>query len=184
MKRRLLLLLALVALGFLVFKLTGDDTGLAGDTTRAAQQTGYYLRDATVTEYGVDGKVRLEVAVRSATEDPARKVVDLEAVAVNYFPDGDRKWRLTAQRGQMAEGSEVVELEGDVTMTGAQRSLPDSAVVRTERLTLDTSAQLARTDEPVTLGFGPYTLAARGLHADLKAETLQLESEVNGHFNP
>jgi lipopolysaccharide export system protein LptC len=183
-KRRLLLLLALVALGFLVFKLTGDDTGLAGDTTRAAQQTGYYLRDATVTEYGVDGKVRLEVAVRSATEDPARKVVDLEAVAVNYFPDGDRKWRLTAQRGQMAEGSEVVELEGDVTMTGAQRSLPDSAVVRTERLTLDTSAQLARTDEPVTLGFGPYTLAARGLHADLKAETLQLESEVNGHFNP
>jgi LPS export ABC transporter protein LptC len=183
-KRRLLLLLALVALGFLVFKLTGDDTGLAGDTTRAAQQTGYYLRDATVTEYGVDGKVRLEVAVRSATEDPARKVVDLEAVAVNYFPDGDRKWRLTAQRGQRAEGSEVVELEGDVTMTGAQRSLPDSAVVRTERLTLDTSAQLARTDEPVTLGFGPYTLAARGLHADLKAETLQLESEVNGHFNP
>lgn len=184
MKRRLLLLLALVALGFLVFKLTGDDTGLAGDTTRAAQQTGYYLRDATVTEYGVDGKVRLEVAVRSATEDPARKVVDLEAVAVNYFPDGDRKWRLTAQRGQMAEGSEVVELEGDVTMTGAQRSLPDSAVVRTERLTLDTSAQLARTDQPVTLGFGPYTLAARGLRADLKAETLQLESEVNGHFNP
>ncbi len=184
MKRRLLLLLALVALGFLVFKLTGDDSGLAGDTTRTAQQTGYYLRDATVTEYGVDGKVRLEVAVRSATEDPARKVVDLEAVAVNYFPDGDRKWRLTAQRGQMAEGSEVVELEGDVTMTGAQRSLPDSAVVRTERLTLDTSAQLARTDEPVTLGFGPYTLAARGLHADLKAETLQLESEVNGRFNP
>lgn len=184
MKRRLLLLLALVALGFLVFKLTGDDTGLAGDTTRAAQQTGYYLRDATVTEYGVDGKVRLEVAVRSATEDPARKVVDLEAVAVNYFPDGDRKWRLTAQRGQMAEGSEVVELEGDVTMTGARRSLPDSAVVRTERLTLDTSAQLARTDQPVTLGFGPYTLAARGLRADLKAETLQLESEVNGHFNP
>jgi hypothetical protein len=73
-KGRLLLLLALVALGFLVFKLTGDDPGLAGDTTRTAQQTGYYLRDATVTEYGMDGKVRLEVAIRSATEDPARKV--------------------------------------------------------------------------------------------------------------
>jgi LPS export ABC transporter protein LptC len=183
-KGRLLLLLALVALVFVVFKLTGDDSGLAGETTLATQQTGYYLRDATVTEYGVDGKVRLEVAVRSATEDPARKVVDLETVAVNYFPAGDRNWRLTAQRGQMAEGSEVVELEGDVTMTGAQRSPPDSAVVRTERLTLDTSAQQARTDQPVTLGFGRYTLAARGLRADLKAETLQLESEVNGHFNP
>jgi LPS export ABC transporter protein LptC len=71
-----------------------------------------------------------------------------------------------------------------VKMTGARDSLPDPAIVRTERLTLDTAAQLARTDEPVTLGFGPYALAARGMRADLKAETLQLESEVNGRFNP
>jgi LPS export ABC transporter protein LptC len=183
-RARLLLLLALVALIAVVLKLTGDDSGLAGYTAGPTQQTGYYLRDATVTEYGLDGKVRLQVAVRSATQDPARKIVDLEAVAVDYVPAADQRWHLTANRGQMDEGSEIVELEGDVTMTGTRSSLPEPAIVRTQRLTLDTSAQLARTAEPVTLGFGPYAIAATGLRADLKAETLQLESEVNGRFNP
>jgi LPS export ABC transporter protein LptC len=182
--RRLLLLLALVALVAVVLKLTGDDSALSGYVARPSEQTGYYLRDATVTEYGIDGKTRIEVAVRRATEDPLRKVIDLESVAVDYFPATDQRWHLTSQRGHMTEGSRIVELQGDVTMTGARSSLPDPAIVRTERLTLDTSAQLARTDAPVTLGFGPYAIAARGMRADLKAETLKLESEVNGRFNP
>lgn len=184
MTGRLLLLLALLLLAAAALKLTRQDSSLSSDATGPAEQTGYYLRDATVTEYGIDGKIRLEVAVRSAKEDPVLKVVDLDSVAVDYFPAADQRWHLTALRGQMAEDSRVVELEGDVRMTGARNSLPDPAIVRTERLTLDTSAQLARTDEPVTLGFGPYVLAARGMRADLKAETLQLESEVNGRFNP
>lgn len=184
MTGRLLLLLGLVALLAVVIKLTGEDPALSGYVSGPSEQTGYYLRDATVTEYGLDGKVRIEVAVAAAIEDPSRKVVDLESVSVNYFPAPDQRWHLTSQRGEMEEGSRIVELQGDVTMTGARSNLPQPAIVRTERLTLDTSAQLARTDEPVTLGFGPYAIAARGLRADLKAETLRLESEVNGRFNP
>jgi LPS export ABC transporter protein LptC len=181
---RVFLLLALMLLAAVALKLTRTDPTLTGTVAGPAEQTGYYLRDATVTEYGVDGKIRTEVAVRSAIEDPVNKIVNLDTVAVDYFPAADQRWHLTALRGQMAEDSRIVELEGDVKMTGARDSLPDPAIVRTERLTLDTAAQLARTDEPVTLGFGPYALAARGMRADLKAETLQLESEVNGRFNP
>jgi LPS export ABC transporter protein LptC len=181
---RLLLLLGLLALLAVALKLSRDNSALSGYVAGPSEQTGYYLRDATVTEYGLDGKVRIQVAVAAATEDPARKLVDLEAVTVDYFPAADQRWHLTSRSGQMEEGSQIVELQGDVTMTGARSTLRDPAIVRTERLTLDTSAQLARTDEPVTLGFGPYALAARGLRADLKAETLQLESEVNGRFKP
>jgi lipopolysaccharide export system protein LptC len=181
---RLLLLLALMLLAAVALKLTRTDQALTGDAAGPAEQTGYYLRDATVTEYGLDGKTRIQVAVRSATEDPVRKIVNLDDVAVDYFPEADQRWHLTALRGQMPEDSRIVELEGDVTMTGARNSLPNAAVVRTERLTLDTSAQRASTDQPVTLSFGPYALAARGLRADLKAQTLQLESQVNGRFNP
>jgi LPS export ABC transporter protein LptC len=181
---RLFLLLALMLLAVAALKLTRTDPTLVGDAAGPAEQTGYYLRDATVTEYGIDGSTRIEVAVRSAVEDPVRRIVNLDAVAVDYFPATDQRWHLTALRGQMAEDSRIVELEGDVIMIGSRNSLPDPAIVRTERLTLDTSAQLARTEEPVTVGFGAYELAARGLQADLKAETLRLESEVNGRFNP
>ena len=58
------------------------------------------------------------------------------------------------------------------------------AELRTARLTLDTDAERASTRDPVTLAFGRHEMRANGLQADLKAGTLRLESDVNGHFNP
>ena len=184
MTSRLLLLLALVALLFVLLRLTRDDDALSGRPAGPVTQTGYYLRDSTITEFGADGKVRLRLAVHAATEDPTRQVVDLDTVALDYFSLPEQRWRLTAERGHITTGSETVELEGHVIMTGERQTLPEPAVVRTERMTLDTRTQLASTDAPVTLGLGVYSLAATGLRADLKAETLQLESDVNGRFNP
>jgi LPS export ABC transporter protein LptC len=181
---RLLLLLALVALIFALLRLNQDESALAGRPAGPAKQTGYYLRDSTITEFGVDGKPRLQLGVHAATEDPARQVVGLESVALDYFALPGQRWRLTAERGQIATGSETVELEGNVIMTGERQALPEPAIIRTEHMTLDTRAELASTDAPVTLGLGVYALSATGLRADLKAETLRLESAVNGRFNP
>ena len=182
MMPRLLLLLALVALVAVILRLAGDDSGLGVVPRDASQDTGYYLRDALVTEYGADGQVRIEVAARSATEDPARQTVVMQSVSVNYFALPGQRWRLTADGGIAQPGLHSVELQGNVVMTGQRQSPPEPAVVRTERLTLDTKTQRASTDQPVTLGFGAYALAATGMQADLKAETLRLESGVNGSF--
>lgn len=181
---RLLLLLALVALLAVILKLTDEDSGLESEPQSSAAETGYYLRDALVREYGEDGQVRLEVAARGATEDPASQVVTLDSVTVNYFALPGQRWRLTADGGYAQPAMRTVELEGNVVMTGEKQSLPQPAVVRTEKLTLDTQTQQASTDAPVTLGLGSYAIAATGLKADLKAETLRLESGVNGRFTP
>lgn len=184
MMPRLLLLVALVALLATILRLADDDSGLAGEAAGSAEPTGYYLRDATVTEYGVDGQLRLEFAARSATEDVARQMVNLESVSLDYYALPSQRWRLTADRGQVPPGLVTVELEGNVVMTGQRQAPSQAAVVRTERLVLDTSAQQVRTEAPVTVGFGDYSLAATGMQADLKAETLRLESGVNGRFTP
>ena len=182
--QRLLLLAALVALLVSVFRMAGDDSAAGAPTTAASAPTGYYLRDARVTEYGPDGKIRLEVTARAATEDPARQVIALESVQLDYFALQGQRWQLTAARGEAEPAMNTVRLEGDVVMTGRRQNLPEPAVVRTERLMLDTRSQQASTDAPVTLGFGVYAVAATGMKADLKAETLRLESGVNGRFNP
>jgi len=181
---RLLLLAALLALLVTVFRMTGDEDPAGPPSAAGSTPTGYYLRDALVTEYGPDGKVRLEVAARAATEDPARKLIALESVRLDYFAVQGQRWQLTAARGEAEPGMSTVRLEGDVVMTGQRRNLPEPAVVRTERLTLDTRSQRVSTDAPVTLGFGEYVVAATGMKADLKAETLRLESGVNGRFLP
>ena len=181
---RLLLLAALVALLAVLLKVA--DTGTSGEdaATLPAGETGYYLRDAIVTEFGVDGAISLEVAARQATENATSKEIDLETVSIRYFALPGQQWRLTADAGRAWPGMSTVELAGNVIMTGEKQSLAEAAVVRTERLTLETATQTAVTDAPVSLGFGRYAIDATGMRADLKAETLRLESGVNGSFIP
>ncbi len=184
MTSRLLLLAALVAVLFTILRMNRQDATSTRPVVPAAQETGYYLRDALMTDYGPDGHVKLQMAARMATEDPATEKVAMQDVSVLYFVEPEQSWRLTALRGAAQPGEHTVELEGDVVMTGERPALPQPAVVHTETLTLDTETQQAYTAAPVTLDVGRNGVTAIGMRADLKAETLRLESSVNGRFTP
>ena len=184
MMGRLLLILAFVGLLAMLFERTAGEDNLERPADADRQQTGYYLRDATLTEYGKDGAIRIEVSARLATEVPGLETVEMEAVSVNYFALAGQRWRLTADNGHLPPGRDTVDLSGSVIMTGEREKQPEPAVIRTELLTLDLEREVARTDAPVTLSLGVHTLSATGMVADLKAETLQLESGINGRFLP
>ena len=181
---RLLLLVAFLGLLVIVLDLTGSDT--MPEVTNAAdrQETGYYLRDATLTEFDESGAIRVRVSARLATENPSLETVELEMVSVDYFALPSQRWRLTSDRGHLPPEHDRVDLSGNVVMTGQREGAAVPAVVRTEELTLQVEEQLARTDGPVTLSLGRHAVAATGLVANLKAETLRLESGVNGRFQP
>lgn len=181
---RLLLFAALAALIALFVDLARQDPDADTLAVSAAPRSGYYLRDAQVTEYGPDGRVRLLMAALEAEQDPEHDTVALQDVRMDYFALPNQGWRLTARRGEAPTSFRTVELSGDVVMTGRQRQPAGLAVIRTERLTLEPAARRAHTAEPVSLVFGPYALAATGLEADLNAGTLRLESGVNGRFIP
>jgi LPS export ABC transporter protein LptC len=77
-----------------------------------------------------------------------------------------------------------VTLSGDVIMTGGRDRAPGTTVLRTGRLVLDTDSQIARSPLPVTVTVGDNSLSALGAIANLKEETLRLESRVHGYFAP
>lgn len=184
MMPRLILLAAIAALVALFIDFTRVESDGHAAADNAAPRSGYYLRDARVTEYGADGQPRLEVVARRIEQDLERDAVALQDVRVDYLATPNQRWQLTARRGDAPAGFQTVELSGDVVMVGQQSVPTGRAVVRTERLTLEPSARRARTGEPVSLVFGTYELTATGLQADLNAATLRLESSVNGRFNP
>lgn len=180
---RVLLLVALLALAVLVLNIGAEDESPERAPV-APEPPRYYLRDATVTEFGPDGGIRYALSALRATEDPGAGTVQLEGVALDYLPEAGQEWHVTAARGQLRNGATVVDLEGDVEMTGRREGLPQPAVLRSPRLALDTEARLASTSTEVELDLGQHSLRARGMRADLKGETLQLESSVNGRFIP
>jgi LPS export ABC transporter protein LptC len=180
---RLVLFAALVALIAVLVEwrwLGGAEPG----TTAEAERPGYYLTGIRLEDFGADGHPRLGLQAATAKEAPATGIVTLRAVAVDYHALEGQDWHLTSDEALVPRGAHAVEFVGDVHLSGQNGSVPGIAEMRTTRLTLDTTKELAGTSAPVTLAFGRHVMRARGMQVDLKAGKLKLESEVNGLFTP
>lgn len=185
MIRRLLPVVLAAGAIVLVAQWSLESRGPAADAqSDGERQPSPYLQDARIDEFDRNGRLKLRVAARRIEQDPADDSVSLTDLDLEYLALPGQTWRMTARHGTAPKGLGTVTLSGDVVMTGERDRVPRSAAVRTGRLVLDTGSQVARTPLPVTLEVGDHTLSARGLIANLKGETLQLESEVHGNFAP
>lgn len=151
---------------------------------REPPQPGYYMVDAVITEMNPDGSQRYRVAAEHIAQDPATQAIDLENMKLVYRVDPEREWTLTARNGHVPPASKVLDLAGDVEIKGLPNAGAGTvpAVVRTERLQLDTETNVATTSARVDIIWGNRRISTMGLKADLKAEKLQLESSVHGRF--
>jgi LPS export ABC transporter protein LptC len=180
--RRLTAVLTGVAgLALMYVLLTGrdeSDVGL-GD---AAEQRGYFMSNATLTEMGPDGKPRIVVRAETIEQQLVDQSVDLSNLDLDYRTKDFGVWHVTALSGHMPADRQSIELSGSVKITGEQSG--KDATIQTERVSYDIDRAIVQTHDPVTVQFGAHQLKARGLHAELNAGTLQLESNVNGRFVP
>lgn len=146
----------------------------------ALAQPGYYLTAAQLEQTDATGRLTLKVRAASARQLRQEDVVRLEKIRLDYLPSPGRDWQMTSADGTLLPDGKTVLLSGDVRL-----SAPDerAAVVHTQHLTLNVDEQLATTTDPVRIDMPPNTVNALGMQADLKRETLQLESTVNGTFS-
>ncbi len=180
---RLVLLAGFVALVAALVQWRVVDREPAADRGDEANP-GYFLTGVDLQEFGVDGKLRIGLQSISANQDPVSGVVRLSEVAVDYHAPTGQTWKLTSDEARVPQGGSTVEFEGDVLLKGRPGGEPQAAELHTPRLTLDTVNEVADTRSPVELAFGTHRLRGLGMHADLKAGMLRLESDVNGQFTP
>jgi LPS export ABC transporter protein LptC len=182
MNRGLLATAAFIAgLALLYSLLVGPDKdGVESDT--AGDRRGYYAKDATLTETGLDGKPRVVVHAVSVEEQVPDRSIRLADVWLDYTTARSGQWHVTAERGRMTPDHTSMQLSGNVRVAGTQGR--SAAVITTDELAYDTRANLVQTAEPVVVRFGQHELNGRGMRANLDTGTLQLESNVNGRFTP
>ncbi len=188
-------LIALVALAWLFARSRDND----GDTDSAGAiplDPGYAARDAEVIETGFDGRERYRLKAAVIHQQTESGVIDLERLDMNYHRNtqasaGDAPmssgipgevWHLTSDHGQVREEGNDVELTGNVRVTGPPQGDVEPLSLTTETLRINTPTEFIETDAAVKLRWSGHELDAVGMRADLKAGTLSLESDVNGHF--
>lgn len=154
-------------------------------TDRAGEpDPGYSARDARIVETGDDGRPRYWLDADLIEQPPDDLTVTLTHPALRYLDDGGGTWRARARTGTVPPGRDVIELDGDVQLDGTLAGGGEPAHIETSHLAFDTANEVASTRAPVTIDWSGHRLAARGLTADLRAETLRLESKVHGRFLP
>jgi LPS export ABC transporter protein LptC len=171
----------------------GDET----DVTTA--DPGYAARDAVVIETGYDGRERYRLNASVIRQQTESGVIELEKLAMDYHTESQGKlpgesarslispgevWHLTSDRGQVRADGDDVQLDGNVRVTGPAPGTGEPLSLTTESMRINTPTQFIETSAPVKLRWSGHELLARGMQADLKAGTLRLESDVNGHFKP
>ncbi len=177
-------MVAVVAGGAMLLNLLAGGPDDATESAAAADERGYYLNDATLTELGPDGRPRVVVRAKSIEQQLADQSVNLAEIVLDYTTQEQGAWHVTADRGRMPSDRGSLQLEGNVRVVGSAARSEGQAIIRTDELAYDTRTNVVQTAAPVTLEFGPHELRGRGLRVGLNQGTLRLESNVNGQFKP
>ncbi len=154
-----------------------DDAG--PEAPAAVTQPGYYMNGAELEQSDQSGRLTLRARAAAAHQVERGGPVLLDEVQVDYLPSLGRDWRMTSVGGTLMPDGRSVLLVGDVQL---RAPFEGAAVAHTEHLRLDLDEQTATTGDPVRIDLPPHSVAARGMVADLKRETLRLESSVDGTF--
>ena len=182
--QRISTMLAVVAGGALLLNLLAGRPDEATEAPATADERGYYLNDARLTELGADGRPRVVVRAQSIEQQLVDQSVHLAQLELDYTTQEQGEWRVTADRGRMPSDRGSLLLDGHVLVVGTAEGGQGTAVIRTDELAYDTRTNVVQTAAPVTVQFGPHELRGRGLRVGLNQGTLRLESNVNGQFKP
>ncbi len=149
-----------------------------------AGDLGYAARQARLIETGADGHPLYTIDADLINEPPGTANVDMQQVRMGFRDTSGNEWTGRADRGVAGQDTGKVELSGNVRVSGLLPDSKDEANIRTEKLFVDTHAQVVTTQEAVTLTLSGREIKAQGLSADLKDRVVHLESNVHGTYTP
>jgi LPS export ABC transporter protein LptC len=183
---RFLPLLALVGLiiTLVVFSGPQRETPMVTTVAGPPHDPGYSARDARLVQTGTDGAPIYTLDAAQVQQQPNRGIVDLQQVLLGFRDSSGNQWTARARQGELGQDTGIVQLNGDVHVSGILPGTDDATEILSEHLEFDTNAQVVSTREPVTILMSGRRLEATGMIASLKDRHVQLESAVHGTFLP
>jgi len=156
----------------------------AGEEESAATETvhrGYYLKSARILGTGANGDLLYEIQAEHAEQKDDNRI-EFSVVSINYSPQSDVPWTVSADAASIERDTKRVLLRGHVTAISDESGYDTE--IRAPYLELDPENYLAETDARVQIRIGERSLTATGMLASLQDSTLELKSNVSGKFFP
>ncbi len=144
---------------------------------------GYYLTDAEITGTDEQGQLLYRIRAERAEERPNENRLLLSDVRVEYRPEENVPWLLTADAGEAPADESYIDLRGTVELA-SEPGNGDRTIIQTQALRFEPRDLIASSDDSVSLFVGSRRLDAVGIRVFLRDDRLELESSVHGEFSP
>jgi LPS export ABC transporter protein LptC len=183
---RVFTILAVIALAISTWILSSPaHRPTAALVTEKSDLPGYYLKNAVLTDFDPAGTPGIRVEAERIDQVDHGNEVLLTNVKVEYQAPGGQIWEMVGDTAHVQPGGKVVDVAGNVRLEGApsaSNSMP--AIMHADTMSYDVPNGIATSKGDVRIDFGKHFQTAHGLTANLKDQTIRLESKVNGRFHP
>ena len=144
---------------------------------------GYYLKQARILGTAEDGNLLYEIEAERAEQQRDDRV-EFSDVRIQYAPNSDVPWVITADAATLREGAPRIALRGHVQILNSGQSSDEDTEIRTQYLELDPEKFFAETNDRVQIRFGSRSVTATGMLASLNDDKIELKSNVRGKIAP
>ena len=180
--RNLMLFLSLAGAALLtwVFARVAEEPAVAGtDSDRLPE--GYYLLGALMSFTNDEGQTYYRIHAERVEQLAEDESFVLEDIRVEYAPETDVHWNITAARGLAPASRDLLHLQEDVRMAYSPDASQEETVFETDDLRLYATSYLATTDQQVTMRRNGSEVTATGLELNLETDYWMLNSDVAIH---
>jgi LPS export ABC transporter protein LptC len=183
-------LLGLAALGIVLAAYLAGSRGskLPANLTATSAETPAYDFEATgvvMRQMNAEGTLLYRLDAKRVAQLPQNGALAASDLQMNYAPpgtdtDSSKHWQLTADAAELPTSGSIVNLRGNVLVTGKPERSRDAAQLKTDTLDYNLTTQDLSTRSRVELRWGHSRLTGQGLKANIKQGTVAIESTVNG----
>lgn len=142
---------------------------------------GYYLRDAVVHGTDENGRTYYWIYAAEARQDPEDEGMAFSDVRIDFRDDDAVGWEILAERAVAPGRTDYIDLT-NVRLENDASADSEHTVIETPQLRFEPAEHYATTDAPVRVRVGGAEIAGVGLEARLRADMIELKSDVRGQF--
>tara|TARA_R110000851_G_scaffold20338_4_gene61621 strand:+ start:817 stop:1407 length:591 start_codon:yes stop_codon:yes gene_type:complete len=182
--RTLGLAVTIVALFFLLWQSDEPSEPVDAAALRGELEPDGFVVNGRYLSFDETGRLTAHFESPRIEQFEARNETIMESPnATLYGESGNAPWQVQANKGQFMEADDLVHLTGDVQVSQqAQGGRP--LTLTTSTLTLDNAERTVYTDAPVELTDSFSLTRATGMKAWIDDRILELDSQVEGRYEP
>jgi len=147
-----------------------------------AEPDGFIIQ-ADYRTWDAQGNPKIRMTSPRIEQFESNNLAAMEQPRATLHGEGDPvPWNIEADRGSLLQNDELVNLNGNVVIH--RQFQGTDTTFETDELTMNNAEGTVYTDQPVTIIEPHGTTKATGMKAWLDNRILELNSQVEGHYDP